>query len=167
MGQLAETKSLLAQAQAEEEQTKLKLSMKQTELESLRKKMKEMEKEMGDGRKKVDGMKKVVDDVRRKMDRCAWDEGKEGELERRLREGRGKVRQLGEVSYSVFFFVFVCANVFFFWDRNATVSNNQCPVSHSNIPILTQDSINQKSKDTSLNSLLLIKTITIKLLRWK
>ena len=104
MGQLAEAKTQLAHAEAEEEQCRMKLSMAEKELKSAEKKWKDVEKEAGEGKRTLDAMKREVEGIRKRVDACGWDAGKEEDSEIALRDAKSAVRRLTEASLFTLYF---------------------------------------------------------------
>jgi structural maintenance of chromosome 2 len=100
MGQLADAKARLAQATAEEEQMRVKLSMSQKELKSLEARWKEVEREAGEGARNLQAMKAEVEKCRRKIEACGWNAEMEQQRDIALRDAKGELRQLTEVSAS-------------------------------------------------------------------
>jgi hypothetical protein len=76
----------------------VKLGMSEKELKTLEGRWKEVEREAGEGRKKVDGMKVAVEGYRKKVAACGWNAEMEKAGEGRLRDAKGEVRALSDVS---------------------------------------------------------------------
>ena len=98
MGQLAEARSRIAQAETEAEQSRVKLGMNEKELKALQAKWKEVEREAGDGRRQLDAMQAEVAKFKKKVADSGWNSEKEQEVENALREARLEVRRLTEVN---------------------------------------------------------------------
>ncbi|KAF8718622.1 hypothetical protein AX14_011697 [Amanita brunnescens Koide BX004] len=94
MGQIADTRTRAAQAEAEEEQSKVRLGMAQKELKALETRWKEVEREAGDGKKKVEKTKQAVESCRAALARCKWNEELESSHEAKLKDTRDTVAEL-------------------------------------------------------------------------
>ena len=68
MGQIADARSRLAQAAAEEEQIRVKLDMSRRELGKLEKLWKAVEREAGQGERDIKKMQVEVEKLRKKAD---------------------------------------------------------------------------------------------------
>lgn len=99
MGQIAEAKSKLAQAAAEEEQSRIKLGMSEKELKALEVKWKEVERESGESKKKVVAMRDEVEQSRKRINNCGWNADMEEASETKLRGLRQQVRELNDVGF--------------------------------------------------------------------
>lgn len=97
MGQLAEARSRIAQAETEAESSRVKLAMNEKELKALQAKWKEVEREAGEGRKQLSAMQAEVEKFRKKVAESGWSSEKEQEVENGLRDARTEVRRLTEV----------------------------------------------------------------------
>ena len=89
MGQLAEAKSRLSQATADEEQNRVKLGMAKKDLKALEGRWKEVEKEAGDGRKRLGEKEAEVERLRREVMKGRM-EGEEGNGEGEEKEGESE-----------------------------------------------------------------------------
>ncbi|KAH9917715.1 condensin complex subunit SMC2 [Fomitopsis serialis] len=96
MGQLADAKARLAQANTEEEQGKQRLVMSQKELKTLESRWKEVEREAGEGQKRLKAMQAEVESFRSKVAQAGWSQEKEHEGELALRNAKAEVRQVTE-----------------------------------------------------------------------
>ena len=105
MGQLADARTRLTQAAAEEEQCRVKLANAQKELQSLQARWREVEKEASDGKKNLATMKAEVERFRQRVDQCGWNEQREKAMEEELRAARSAVRQLADVGRLIFCYV--------------------------------------------------------------
>jgi structural maintenance of chromosome 2 len=97
MGQLADARSRLAQASAEEEQTRVKLGMSERDLKGLASRWKEVEREASDGKKNLEAMKADLDKRRRVLAESGWSVEREREAEAELRRAKDELRRFTEV----------------------------------------------------------------------
>jgi structural maintenance of chromosome 2 len=97
LGQIADARSKLANAKAEEEQNKTKLTMHERELKELEARYKSVERESGEGKRRVAAMQQEVEKLRGKVASCGWDEEKENRAEAKIRETKQQVRAYAEV----------------------------------------------------------------------
>ena len=98
MGQLADAKSRLSQANSEEEQIRKKLTMAQKEVKQLEDRWKAVEREAGEGKKNLETTQRNVEAMRAKYEKCGWNAEKEQQFEAGLKRAREEVRDLTEVS---------------------------------------------------------------------
>lgn len=123
MGQLAEARTRVAQAATEHEQCLMKLSMNEKELKTLQARWKEVEREAGDGKKQVESMRAEIEKFRRKIAETGWTVEREQQVEGALREARAAVRQLTEVTISLFLILACQADTL---NSNETRSSSAC-----------------------------------------
>lgn len=97
MGQLAEAKSRLAHAVAEEEQGRVKLTMAEKDLVVLKKRWMEVEKDAGDGKRRLEAQRREVEGLENKVKSSGWSTEKEQERDNALRSAKSEVRRLIEV----------------------------------------------------------------------
>ncbi|KAL0948054.1 hypothetical protein HGRIS_010677 [Hohenbuehelia grisea] len=96
MGQLADAKSRVAQASADEEQCRLKLAMNEKELKTAEAQWKSVQREVGDGQKKLNAKKAEVDSLKARVEATGWNAEKEAACETALRNVRAELRELME-----------------------------------------------------------------------
>ncbi|KAF7325946.1 Structural maintenance of chromosomes protein [Mycena kentingensis (nom. inval.)] len=94
LGQIAAARQQATQAAAEETQNKTKLGMSEAELKTVEARWKAVEREAGDGKRKLEALAVAVQVCRNKIAQCAWSEEKENSSEARMRELKGKARDL-------------------------------------------------------------------------
>lgn len=97
MGQLADARSRIAQAETEAEQSRVKLTMNEKELKALQAKWKNVEREAGEGRRQLDAMQAEIAKFKKKVADSGWSSEKEQEVESALHHARTEVRRLTEV----------------------------------------------------------------------
>ncbi|KZT03117.1 condensin complex subunit SMC2 [Laetiporus sulphureus 93-53] len=96
MGQLAEARTRLAQANTEEEQTKVKLTMRRKELKDLETRWKEVEREAGDGERRLRSTRAEIEAFKKRVAQSGWSTDKEKEGEAALKAAKVEVRRLTE-----------------------------------------------------------------------
>jgi hypothetical protein len=97
MGQIADARSRLAQAAAEEEQIRVKLDMSRRELGELEKRWKAVEREAGQGERDIKKMQVEVETLRKKADSTGWNEEKEHVSVEALRNAKGDANRCIQV----------------------------------------------------------------------
>ena len=97
MGQIADTRSRLAQAAAEEEQIRVKLDMSRRELGELEKLWKAVEREAGQGERDIKKMQVEVETLRKKADSTGCNEEKEHVSVEALRNAKGDANRCIQV----------------------------------------------------------------------
>lgn len=96
MGQLADAKARLAQANTEEEQSRQKLAMNQKELKALEARWKEVEREASEGQKRLQAMRAEVQAFKNNVAQSGWSAEKDQEDEVARRNAKAEVRRLTE-----------------------------------------------------------------------
>lgn len=97
MGQLADAKARLAQANTEEEQSRQKLAMNQKDLKALEARWKEVEREASEGQKRLQAMRAEVQAFKNNVAQSGWSAEKDQEDEVARRNAKAEVRLLTEV----------------------------------------------------------------------
>lgn len=98
LGQLADAKARLVQAETEEEQLKRQVTMVQKELNETRAKWKQVEKEASEGAKSIEKGKQEIAKLKRNLESIHWNDEKEAQFSASFKKAREDVRALTEVS---------------------------------------------------------------------
>jgi structural maintenance of chromosome 2 len=131
LGQLADARARLAQAQAEEEQGNVKLAMVKKELKALEAKWKEVEREAGEGRGNLERKRKEVETLRVKVEKSGWSAEKEKKLEEQLRQARLEERRLREVWFLLLYSRIIRKCLIIRMSRNETMFVSEWEISTS------------------------------------
>jgi len=97
MGQIADARTRLAQAAAEEEQLRVRLDMSRHELADLEKRWKAVEREAGQGERDIKKMRTEVEILRKKVDATGWTTEKERASEEALRRAKDNAIRSSQV----------------------------------------------------------------------
>ena len=97
MGQIADARTWLAQAAAEEEQLRVRLDMSRHELADLEKRWKAVEREAGQGERDIKKMRTEVEMLHKKVDATGWSAEKEGAGEEALRRAKDDAMRCTQV----------------------------------------------------------------------
>jgi structural maintenance of chromosome 2 len=101
LGQLAEAKARVVQAQTEEEQAHRQTVIVEKELKETQEKWKKVEKEAGDGARTLEKKKQELEKMKRSLASMSWSDEKEAAFMSSLKHARDEVRSLTEVSSDV------------------------------------------------------------------
>ncbi|CAG7851116.1 Structural maintenance of chromosomes protein 2 Short=SMC protein 2; Short=SMC-2; AltName: Full=Chromosome assembly protein XCAP-E; AltName: Full=Chromosome-associated protein E [Serendipita indica DSM 11827] len=100
LGQLAETKARIVQAETEEEQIRRQAALVERELADAQGRWKKVEKEASDGAKTIEKGKQDVEKLKRSLAGMNWSDEKETNLASSLKKARDALKGLTEASHS-------------------------------------------------------------------
>ncbi|KAG8828897.1 Structural maintenance of chromosomes protein 2, partial [Serendipita sp. 399] len=101
LGQLADTKARIVQAQTEEEQIRRQLSIVEKDLAEAQARWKKVEKEASDGAKTIEKGKQAVEKLRRDLSGMKWSDEKDATFASSIKNAREEVRSLSEKRDSI------------------------------------------------------------------
>jgi structural maintenance of chromosome 2 len=102
LGQLADAKARIVQAETEEEQIRRQVMLVEKELAEMQAKWKKVEKEASDGAKSVERGKQELEKLKVNFSKMNWSEEKDANSAATLRKARDEVRALTEVCGFIF-----------------------------------------------------------------
>ncbi|CCA72315.1 probable SMC2-chromosome segregation protein [Serendipita indica DSM 11827] len=101
LGQLAETKARIVQAETEEEQIRRQAALVERELADAQGRWKKVEKEASDGAKTIEKGKQDLEKLKRSLAGMNWSDEKETNLASSLKKARDALKGLTEASHSL------------------------------------------------------------------